>query len=74
MDGVTRYDYAVFRDDVFVTNAMLTEADVAEMERDGYRCLRVRDTVGEGLPAFRGRRNVARSGRRTGRWGTRQTY
>lgn len=64
-----RFDYAVFlEDDSFLTNALLSVEQVAEMEARGYRCVRVRDTVGEGLPAFRGRRSV-RSGRRnSGRW------
>lgn len=57
---VTRYDYAIFESDEFVTNALLTPQEVERMERDGYRCVRVRDTVGEGLPAFRG--GISRSG------------
>lgn len=65
---MARFDYAVFRDDRFVTNALLTPEQVERMEREGYRCIRVRDTVGEGLPAFRGRRNVARKAPFRGRW------
>lgn len=71
MAGVTRYDYAVFQGDRFVTNAMLTEEQAARMERDGYRCLRVTDTIGEGLPAFRGGRNVARDAPFGRKWGGR---
>ncbi len=68
MGCVARYDYAVFRDDRLVTNALLTEEEAERMEREGYRCIRVRDTVGEGLPVFRGRRSVKRPGRFSARW------
>jgi hypothetical protein len=58
---VKRYDYAVFlEDDTFLTNALLSVKQVAEMEARGYRVVLVRDTLGEGLPAFRGRRSVRR--------------
>src|SRR5574338_614131 len=36
VDGVARYDFAVFRDDQFVTNALLTEEEAERMEREGY--------------------------------------
>lgn len=67
-----RYDYAIFTgDDAFVTNAMLSVKQAREMESQGYRVVRVRDTVWENLPAFRGRRSV-RYERPTGRrWGAR---
>ncbi len=55
-----RYDYAIFDGDRLVTNALLTVAEARRMELDGMRCLRVRDTAGEGLPAFRGKRSVRR--------------
>lgn len=67
-DVTRRFDYAIFEGDEFVTNALLTVTEVQAMERDGYRCLRVRDTLGETLPAFRSRRSVARPTRNSGRW------
>lgn len=54
-----RYDFAVYSDDRYVTNALLTLKDVHEMEADGFRCVRVRDTVDETHPRFRGKRSVS---------------
>lgn len=69
---VPRYDYAIFDQDTLVTNALLTPQEAAAMELDGLRCVRVRDTIGEGLPAFRGgfsrSGSVARKSRNGGRW------
>lgn len=67
-----RYDFAIFEADEYVTNALLTLKEAAAMERDGFRCLRVRDAPGESLPAFRGgfQRSgyVARRAANGGRW------
>ena len=57
--GVRR-DYAVFSDDRFVTNAMLTRSEAEAMELEGFRCLVVTDAEGEGLPRFRGQTYVTR--------------
>jgi len=69
---VPRFDYAIFDQDQLVTNALLTEDEAARMEADGLRCVRVRDTVGETLPAFRGGMSrsgyVSRKGANRGRW------
>ena len=56
---VPRYDYAIFTDDEYVTNALLTPGEVEGMEAEGFRCVRVRDTVAENLPAFRAKRGVS---------------
>lgn len=63
-----RYDYAVFTADEFVTNALLTISEAESMELDGFRCLRVRDTPGEGLPRFRHRSYVRSTTRHSARW------
>ena len=49
-----RFDYALFRDDRFVTNAMLTKAEAKALEAQGYRCLRPDATINTSLPHFRG--------------------
>jgi len=65
-----RFDYAIFDKDQLVTKALLTPDAAARMEADGLRCVRVRDTVGEGLPAFRGGfRRSGYVGRRVGNRG-----
>jgi len=61
-----RFDYALFRDDGFVTNAMLTKAEAKAFEAQGYRCLRPDATMDTSLPHFRGESYVRlspRSGR-----------
>jgi hypothetical protein len=65
---VTRFDYAIFDQDQLITNALLTPQEVEAMERDGLRCVRVRDEPGEGLPRFRGRSSVIREAPFARRW------
>lgn len=53
-------DHALFDKETgnYVTNALLSDEEVERMERDGFRCVVVRDLAWENLPAFRGRRYV----------------
>jgi hypothetical protein len=65
---VARFDFCLFKDGRFVTNALLTEEEAERMEREGWRCVRVLDEAWQNLPAFRGRRNVTKLRRGRYRW------
>ena len=50
-----RRDYAIFTDDRYSHNAMLTPDEAERMEREGLRCIDVEATMDPHLPRFRDR-------------------
>lgn len=62
-----RYDYAIFTDDRYSHNAMLTREEAERIETNGLRCLDVEATMDPALPRFRDRRYVGSSAFRP-RW------
>jgi len=66
-----RYDCAIFSEDRYSHNAMLTREEVERIEANGLRCLDVEATMDPALPRFRDRTYVTQSRRFGSRWHSR---